>query len=258
MCRWAAYLGAPIFMEEVVVHPGHSLIQQSQEAEQAKTAINADGFGVAWYGHRDEPGLYRDVLPAWSDPNLRAIAHQIKSRLFLAHVRAATGSATSRNNCHPFTYGKWSFMHNGQIGGFESFRKQADMLIPDALYGKRQGATDSEVLFLLTLEALGDGASVPTALARATRVLLDLSRARGTAPHLRMSVAMTNGTTLWAARCASDRFAPSVYYRWSDSRQGWAVVSEPLDREEDDWISLPPGHIAQFHGRDVTLVPFSP
>lgn len=122
MCRWAAYLGAPIFMEEVVVQPGHSLIQQSQEAEEAKTAINADGFGVAWYDHRPEPGLYRDVLPAWSDPNLRAIAHQVKSRLFLAHVRASTGSATSRNNCHPFAHKQWSFMHNGQIGGFEQFR----------------------------------------------------------------------------------------------------------------------------------------
>ena len=258
MCRWAAYLGAPIFMEEVVVQPGHSLIQQSQEAEEAKTAINADGFGVAWYDHRAEPGLYRDVLPAWSDPNLRALAHQVKSRLFLAHVRASTGSATSRNNCHPFAYKQWSFMHNGQIGGFEGFRKQADMLIPDALYGKRQGATDSEVLFLLTIEAIEAGASVPQALERATRALLDLSRRLGTTPHLRLSAALSDGTSLWAARCASDQYAPSVYYRWSDSRKGWAVVSEPLDRDEDDWISLPPGHIAQFDGRDVTVMTFQP
>lgn len=258
MCRWAAYLGAPIFMEEVVVQPGHSLIQQSQEAEEAKTAINADGFGVAWYDHRPEPGLYRDVLPAWSDPNLRAIAHQVKSRLFLAHVRASTGSATSRNNCHPFAHKQWSFMHNGQIGGFEQFRKRADMLIPDALYGKRQGATDSEVLFLLTLEAMEQGASVPQAMERATRALLDLSREYGYAPHLRLSAAMSDGTTLWAARCASDQYAPSVYYRWSESRQGWAVVSEPLDQTEDDWICLQPGHIAQFHGRDVTVEPFQP
>ncbi|WP_282064949.1 class II glutamine amidotransferase [Aliiroseovarius marinus] len=258
MCRWAAYLGAPIFMEEVVVQPGHSLIQQSQEAEEAKTAINADGFGVAWYDHRAEPGLYRDVLPAWSDPNLRAIAHQVKSRLFLAHVRASTGSATSRNNCHPFAYKHWSFMHNGQIGGFETFRKQADMLIPDGLYHKRQGATDSEVLFLLVMDAIEQGSTVPQALEHATRALLDLSHKHGTTPHLRLSAALSDGTSLWAARCASDQYAPSVYYRWSGSRQGWAVVSEPLDRDEDDWICLPPGHIARFEGRDVTVEPFQP
>ncbi|WP_424940038.1 class II glutamine amidotransferase [Aliiroseovarius sp. S253] len=258
MCRWAAYLGAPIFIEEVVVQPGHSLIQQSQEAEEAKTAINADGFGVAWYDHRAEPGLYRDVLPAWSDPNLRALAHQVKSRLFLAHVRASTGSATSRNNCHPFTYKQWSFMHNGQIGGFEGFRKRADILIPDALYCKRQGATDSEVLFLLTIEAIEAGATVPQALEQATRALLDLSLQYGSAPHLRLSAALSDGTSLWAARCASDQYAPSVYYRWSDSRQGWAVVSEPLDRSEDDWICLPPGHIAQFSEKDVCVTEFEP
>ncbi len=63
MCRWAAYLGAPIFMEEVVVQPGHSLIHQSQEAEEAKTAINADGFGVAWYNHRAEPGSIAMCCP---------------------------------------------------------------------------------------------------------------------------------------------------------------------------------------------------
>jgi glutamine amidotransferase len=111
MCRWAAYIGAPIFLEEIVSRPGHSLIHQSHCATECKTAINADGFGIAWYGERPEPGLYRDVLPAWSDPNLRSLTAQVKSRLFLAHVRASTGTATSRNNCHPFAVGRWSFMH---------------------------------------------------------------------------------------------------------------------------------------------------
>ncbi len=149
-------------------------------------------------------------------------------------------------------------MHNGQIGGFEGFRKQADMLIPDALYHKRQGATDSEVLFLLVMDAIARGETVPHALENATRALMDLSHRFGTTPHLRLSAALSDGTSLWAARCASDQHAPSVYYRWSESRQGWAVVSEPLDQDEGDWISLPSGHIARFDGRDVTVEPFQP
>jgi predicted glutamine amidotransferase len=120
MCRWAAYIGEPLFLADIIADPVHSLIEQSRHAEECKTNLNADGFGVAWYAHRTQPGLYRDIYPAWSDPNLRALSHQVKSPLFLAHVRASTGAAISRNNCHPFAVGQWSFMHSGQIGGFES------------------------------------------------------------------------------------------------------------------------------------------
>ena len=70
MCRWAAYSGDPVYLEDLILSPAHSLIEQSHHARQAKTAINGDGFGVAWYGDRDEPGLYRDILPAWADRNL--------------------------------------------------------------------------------------------------------------------------------------------------------------------------------------------
>ncbi len=256
MCRWAAYLGKPIFIEDVVSTPGHSLIVQSQDADEAKTAINADGFGVAWYDHRAEPGLFRDVYPAWSDPNLRALARQVRSGLFLAHVRASTGTATSRNNCHPFAVGKWSFMHNGQVGGFDRFRKQADMLVPDDLYANRMGATDSEVLFLLMLGAgMGDPAA---ALGHAVRQLSDLSRTRGEAPHMRLSAAFSDGETLWAARYSSDCIAPTLYYRWSDTRAGWAVVSEPLENDEGDWTALQPGQIARFHGDQIEVMAFQP
>lgn len=119
MCRWAAYRGEPLYLEELVSSPAHSLIEQSHCATRAKTATNGDGFGIAWYGDRPEPGRYRDVLPAWSDCNLRSLARQIRSSLFLAHVRAATTGATRRDNCHPFVHGHWSFMHNGQIANFD-------------------------------------------------------------------------------------------------------------------------------------------
>lgn len=252
MCRWAAYVGKPIFLDEVVTRPGHSLIAQSQQATECKTATNGDGFGLAWYDARPVPGLYRDIYPAWSDPNLRSVCEQVRSRLFLAHVRASTGSAISRNNCHPFVHENWSFMHNGQFGGFEQFRKQADMAVPDALYTSRKGATDSEVLFLLALEA-GLADNPVRALSKATSVLADMSRATGVTPHMRMSAAFSDGERLWAARASSDHIAPSVYYRWSDTRQGWAVVSEPLERDEGDWTELAPGHIAVFEGKKVTL-----
>ena len=256
MCRWAAYTGEPIFLEEIVCRPGHSLIHQSHGATEAKSAINADGFGLAWYGEREEPGLFRDILPAWSDPNLRSLTAQVKSHLFLVHVRASTGTATSRNNCHPFAVGAWAFMHNGQIGGYDSFRRDAEMLIPDHLYPHRKGATDSEALFLV---ALGEGlAEDPKgALERATAAMEALSRTKGAAPHVRMTVAFTDGRRLYAVRYATDDAAPSLYHRWSDTRAGRAVVSEPLDAGQC-WEPIPPGSFCTFDGTEVRVEPFVP
>jgi glutamine amidotransferase len=256
MCRWAAYTGAPIFLEEVVCRPGHSLIHQSHGATESKTAINADGFGIAWYGERDEPGLFRDILPAWSDPNLRSLTAQVRSRLFLAHVRASTGTATSRNNCHPFTVGSWSFMHNGQIGGFERLRRDAEQMIADDLYLQRKGATDSEALFLV---ALGDGlADDPQgAFERAVGRMEALSRAKGATPHIRLSAAFTDGERLYACRYATDDHAPTVYHRWSDRFAGRAVVSEPLELGEC-WEAVAPGSFCIFDGKRAETRPFRP
>lgn len=257
MCRWAAYSGAPIFLEEIISQPGHSLIHQSHCATQCHTAINADGFGVAWYDARPEPGLYRDVLPAWSDPNLRSLTAQVKSGLFLAHVRASTGTATSRNNCHPFVHGKWSFMHNGQVGGYEKFRRDADMMVPDTLYPFRKGATDSEALFLAAV-AEGLDADPRGALERASAKFIRLAREKGALPWLRMTAALSDGQNLYAVRHATDEFAPSLYYRWSDTRQGMAVVSEPLESDEAGWTEVPPASFCSFVGQEVRVESFLP
>lgn len=256
MCRWAAYTGRPIFLEDIVSRPGHSLVHQSHCATECPTAINADGFGLAWYGEREEPGLYRDVMPAWSDPNLSSLVAQVRSPLFLAHVRASTGTATSRNNCHPFAVGRWCFMHNGQIGGYDGFRRCAEMLIPDDLYPHRKGATDSEALFLV---ALGQGLeSDPcAALERAVGIFEALSREKGTAPHVRLTAALSDGKRLYAVRYSTDERAPSLYHRWSETRQGRAVVSEPLEAGEC-WEVVPPGSFCCFEGEHVEIRPFRP
>lgn len=257
MCRWAAYIGKPIFLEEVVSRPRHSLIHQSHCATECKSAINADGFGLAWYDGREEPGQYRDVSPAWSDSNLKSIVQQVRSGLFLSHVRASTGTATSRNNCHPFTSKQWSFMHNGQIGGFEHFRRCGDMMIPDELYSERRGATDSEALFLVALaEGLNDDPC--GALERATARFEALSRKRGSAPHIRMTAAFSDGKKLYAVRYATDDKAPTLYHRWSKTNQGRAVVSEPLETDETDWQLVPPGVFCTFEGEGVQMQPFAP
>src|SRR6476661_8834854 len=154
MCRWIAYRGESIKLERYVTAPSHSLVVQSLRALEGNASTNGDGFGLGWYdAHDGEPGLYREVRPAWSDENLRHLCRHIRSHLFFAHVRASTGTPTTRPNCHPFTFGKWLFMHNGQVGDWSLIRRRVEALIPDDLYKCRTGTTDS----LRFTSALADG-----------------------------------------------------------------------------------------------------
>lgn len=141
-------------------------------------------------------------------------------------------------------------MHNGQIGGFDAFRKRADMAIPDALYTARKGATDSEALFLI---ALGQDLEKDpfTALQRALEILHEISVDAGAKPRLRMSLAISDGETLFTLRYASDDNPPSLYYRKGRNDIGWCVVSEPLERDET-WISVTPNTFSQFNPSRMT------
>jgi len=203
------------------------------------------------------PGLFRDVLPAWSDPNLRHIAAQVCSGLFMAHVRASTGTATSRNNCHPFVVDRWSFMHNGQLGGYHRLRRHVDMLIPDDFYDHRLGATDSEALFLL---ALGEGLErdPKAAIERATGRLEAVARDAGIEPRLRLTAALADGERLFAVRYASDDAPPTLYHHAWEGAGGRAVVSEPLETCEDAWEAIPPGSWAEFRPEGVRIESFRP
>jgi len=112
MCRWVAYAGPEIYLEDLIFHQEHSIVSQSLAATQSAWVTNGDGFGVAWYNNRTAPGLFKDILPAWNDSNLRSLAAHIQTRLFFAHVRATTGTAVNRSNCHPFTWQNWAFRYS--------------------------------------------------------------------------------------------------------------------------------------------------
>jgi predicted glutamine amidotransferase len=256
MCRWAAYIGEEVFLEDIVTAPCHSLIAQSHCAQEAKSPTNGDGFGLAWYGDRPEPGLYRDILPAWSDPNLRSLCRQIRSGLFLAHVRASTGGATSRANCHPFVSGRWSFMHNGQIGGFEKMRRRLEGSLADDVYGERQGTTDSELMFLLMLdERLAEDPE--GALKRATARVLEAARGAGIEPSLTLTAAFSDGESLYAVRHATDGQAPTLYTAETQGG-GRCIVSEPFDREGGSWRQIPPSSFVAITRAGMTVRPFAP
>ena len=241
MCRLAAYLGDPLYLEELIAKPRHSLMRQSLRAEEAKAVTNGDGFGIGWYGEREEPGVYREVMPAWSDDNLLAISHTLRSRLFFAHVRAATAGGIARQNCHPFRHGRYLFMHNGQIGGYGQLRRALEAWLPDALYAARCGATDSELLFLLALARIEAGAPVIEAMLSVLDDTMALMRERGVEQPLRFAATLADGQQLLAFRIASDGQPPSLYLRRCVG--GTIIASEPLCEAEPGWQALPVGAV---------------
>lgn len=250
MCRFVAYIGAPVFLNEVVCQPAHSLLHQSLQAERAKTVTNGDGFGIGWYGDRDEPAVYREVMPAWSDENLLTLCDTLRSPLFFAHVRAATGTAIARQNSHPFRHKRWLFMHNGQIGGYARVRRELEAHLPDRLYAVRKGATDSELLFLLALARIERGEAVELAVPGVVDDVGALMRERGVEDPLRFSAALSDGERLHVFRLASDGQPPSLYLR--SGAGGTVVASEPFD-DQGDWQALENGAVLSLdrHGQTI-------
>lgn len=254
MCRWIAYRGQTTTLESYVTRPAHSLIEQSMRALESTASTNGDGFGLGWYGEHPEPGLYREVRPAWSDENLRYLCRHIHSRLFFAHVRSSTGTPITRPNCHPFACGRWLFMHNGLIGNWPRLRRRVESLIPDALYPSRVGTTDSEAVFLAILGAGGDRDPVGATF----RVLAALTEMVSNEAHvepLRFTSAMADGNDLYAFRYAANDAANTLYYRVSG--KDLVIVSEPLDSERSDWTVVPPNHVIMAKANQpVALMPF--
>lgn len=255
MCRLVAYLGEELFLDELIAKPRHSLMRQSLHARQALSATHGDGFGIGWYGARDEPGVYREVMPAWSDDNLLALSRCLRSRLFFAHVRAATTGAVSRQNCHPFRHGRYLFMHNGQIGGYDRIRRALEGGLPDALFARRCGATDSELLFLLAMARVERGEPLPQAMLGVLGHTAALMRDHGIEQPLRFAAVLADGRQLHAFRFASDGQPPTLYSR--DSGSGVVVASEPLCGDEPGWQSLPVDAVLSVtrDGSALTLQP---
>lgn len=210
MCRWIAYSGSPIALDEVLFKPSYSLVAQSLKSRQGLEATNGDGFGVGWYGKGNEPRLYRSTSPAWNDRNLRELSAEIESPLFLAHVRASTGTAVQETNCHPFRHGKWLFMHNGLIEGFAQVKRELALAIDAALYPSVEGTTDSEVMFYLAL-TFGLDADPPAAVARMVGLVEAEGSRKGIANPMQMTLAISDGRRLWVFRYSTEGKSRSLF-----------------------------------------------
>jgi glutamine amidotransferase len=271
MCRWIAYTGSPVPMEDVLFKPKQSLIDQSMASKSAETPTNGDGFGVGWYGRREEPGLFRSIRPAWNDSNLRNLAAQIETPMMLAHVRATSLATVQETNCHPFRHGRWLFVHNGEIFDLEKFRRELMIAVAPKLFNSIEGSTDSELMFYLAL-TLGLEDDPIGATERMAGLVERVAREHGVNEALWMTLGFTDGKTLYAVRYASDGEAPTLYYsrdiadvyRMNPALQAGLspatrlIVSEPVGVVAQAWVALPQATAITVKGEQVVMQPFGP
>ncbi|MGZ6729140.1 MAG: class II glutamine amidotransferase [Gaiellaceae bacterium] len=273
MCRWLAYSGSPVSIEDLLYRPEHSLIDQSLHSRLGAETTNGDGFGVGWYGEGDTAGVYRSIEPAWNDRNLRNLAAHIRSPLVFAHIRAAIGSAVQETNCHPFRYGKWLFMHNGFIGDFAKVKRDLVLAVDPSLYPSIEGSSDTEVLFYLAL-TFGLEDDPPAALAAAVGLVEDVGQKHGVEHPLQMTIATTDGASIWAFRYSSQRDSRSLFYSTDVptlqalhpdleilsllSEESRLIVSEPLRDLPGAWNEVPEWSYGVVQEGQDELHPFKP
>lgn len=158
MCRFIAYLGKPIFADELLLKPKNSLMKQSYHALESEMTVNGDGFGIGWYNHfrRKEPALFRSIRPAWNDENLSYNASMIKTNCLLAHIRAATQGSVSIENSHPFQYKEFLMMQNGGIPEFHKIKRKMINRLDEESFQWIQGQTDTQYIFALFMTITGE------------------------------------------------------------------------------------------------------
>ncbi|KAF8311161.1 N-terminal nucleophile aminohydrolase [Clavulina sp. PMI_390] len=275
MCRVVAVKSTtPIQLAHLLTRPRHSIINQAFDSRlrlDLRRPINGDGFGVGWYDSVEDPELgtqpciFKSITPAWNNSNLARIAEKIKSPLVFGHVRATTAGSLSQDNCHPWSYGKIMFMHNGGIAQFEKLKRKLQAVLSDELFNVPQGNTDSEWAFALYLSKLPDVHATNFTSNVLRQAMLDtiahlnmLAKEAGITEPSLLNFTVTDGATIVASRYISSKYdeaaslyfssgttfneyAPGGHYKMSksDKRENIIMVaSEPLTFEKADWMEI--------------------
>jgi predicted glutamine amidotransferase len=256
MCRWLAYSGSPVLLADLLYGTEHSLVTQSLHARLGNEETNGDGFGVGWYDDEEAPAVFRGIEPAWNDRNLRDLSAHVRSGLVFAHVRASTHAPVQLSNCHPFRHGRWLWMHNGLIHDFVHVKRDLMLEVAPELFSEIEGSTDSETFFYLAL-TLGLEHDPPGAVARAVGLIEAVGERQGVEVPIHMTVATTDGESIWAFRYASTGADQgSLFYSTALmalremhpdnpllvglSDEARVVVSEPLGSLAGAWNEVPP------------------
>ena len=269
-----AWHGQPVLIDEILFKSQHGLVDQSLHSKLGAEPTNGDGFGLGWYGTGEGPGVFRSIEPAWGDANLRHIASHVRSPLFLAHVRATSGTPIQQTNCHPFQHENWLFVHNGVVGGFHDVRRDLMFAIDPVLFPELKGSADSEVLFMLALtNGLAD--DPVGAIERTIGFVEQTAERHGVEKAFQGSIGVSDGMSLWAVRYSTERKSRTLFItaeattiqtlypenpRFAELKEGdRLIVSEPFSDLPGMWHEIPESTaVVVYPGGEHETRPFVP
>jgi len=274
MCRWIVYFGNEVTVTDAIGTHGHGLVTVanapvyapgfSREKLYDENDItvnhpeNGDGFGVGFYSTMKSlkfPAVLRDCKPIWHSNNLGPIGGAVKSSLVFGHVRKAFNfGSIAEQNCHPFRYGVYMFMHNGVIWKFHKIRGSILVLISEIfdsvskehdIEDEIQGTTDSEALFFLILAMIAKlknsldftkptctTKELKSCMLEAINIVLKLvsDTVGNEGDGSRLNTALTDGDHILVTRFRNaEKQPPSLYYTLRQKNAKTLTVRCPID-----------------------------
>ncbi len=265
MCRLFGFRSeVPAAVHPSLVTEKNSLLQQSRE--------HKDGWGIAAYDNARVPTVAHGLGPAHCDPDFERVSSRVSARTVVAHLRLASVGAVERRNAHPFTYGRWSFVHNGTVKHFDEHKSEVEALIRPDLRAHILGTTDTERCFYLFLTRLAarqplEGPASVENVARALGETMGLVSSVVDRPgedRSSMNFLVTDGDlmvatrrnrTLYLSDTAPETGRRPLHSRFGPPREGsqleqFVLASEQLSGE-DHWHPIPEESIV---GVDARLV----
>lgn len=155
---------------------------------------------------------------------MRNIGDHVRSHLFFGHVRAASSGHDPQEeiivgiqNCHPFKYGPFTFMHNGGIPSFSKIRLSLLNILSDRSCNMIKGSTDTEHMFALFVDFMPPGSSsvddMVAALNQTISTIVSMCAMAEIEKPCSLNLSVTNGTDIIATRFRNGpENPPSLYF----------------------------------------------
>jgi glutamine amidotransferase len=159
-------------------------------------------------------------------------------------------------------------MHNGAVRGFHEIKRELLVAVDPSLFPDIEGSTDSETLFFLAL-TFGLTDDPIRAVSRAVGFVEKVGRESGIDDPVQMTVATTDGESVWVFRYSSEGQSRSLFFSTAVSslrqlhpevevlhrlsEDARFVVSEPLRELPGAWNEVPESSVgagAPRPGRD--------
>ena len=204
MCRWLAYSGTPVLLEELLYKPAHSLIDQSLHSRLGATTTNGDGFGVGWYGVGDDAGRlprHRAGLERPQPPRARG-PRLLRPRL-RAHPRldrdGDPGDELPSVPPRPLAVDA-----QRRDPGVPARQAGARASPSTRRSTRRSRARPTPSSSSTSRSRSGSRTTRRSAVARAVGLIEATGRAHGVEHPIQMTVATTDGDSVWAFRYSSE------------------------------------------------------